>query len=136
MPTRLRAVLRSIYLREHAVSMDKHKSAGKREVKKYVESLEGIVPFVSSRLLLLSFESHGVPVDEQLRSALAKHEICEPQMELVDLGTWLGSQIKAEDAVGAHFALQEWAEKYGSGSSGSSGKSADAPHRSAKSSVK
>lgn len=149
---RLRAVLRSIYLREHAVSLDKHKAAGKREVKKYVDSLEGIVPYVASRVLLLSFDSHAIPVDEQLRLCLAKIEVCEPQIELVDLATWLGSQIKAEDAAAAHYALQAWVERTGGGAGGSGGagvgerksasrtpsprKAADSAHRNAKSPVK
>lgn len=145
---RLRAVLRSIYLREHSVSMDKHKTTGKREVKKYVDSLEGVVPYVASRLLLLSFDSHAIPVDEQLRACLAKIEVCEPQMELVDLATWMGSQIKAEDAAGAHYALQAWAERTGGGSgtsvadrkstnrSSAPRKSGDSAHRNAKSPVK
>jgi hypothetical protein len=117
---RLRAVLRSIYLREHAVDLDKYKVTGKREVKKYVDSLEGIVPYVASRVLLLSFESHAIPVDEQLRASLSKADVCEPQVELVDLATWLGSHIKAEQAAGAHYALQVWAEGNGSGASGGS----------------
>jgi hypothetical protein len=145
---RLRAVLRSIYLREHAVDLDKHKSTGKRDVKKYVDSLEGIVPYVASRVLLLSFESHAIPVDEQLRASLTNAEVCEPQVELVDLATWLASQIKAEHAAGAHYALQLWAE--GSGAGGPGGSSAgvrkssrrattsrkSAANRGAKSSVK
>ena len=117
---RLRAVLRSIYLREHAVSLNALKSQGKREVKKYIESLDGITPFAANRVLLLSFDTHGIPVDEQLKELLVDAEVCEPEVEIPDLTAWLASQVRAEDAAGTHYALQAWSDKHGSG--GSSGR--------------
>src|SRR5438552_5300201 len=63
---RLRAALRTIYIREHAVHLNILKDTGKRDARKYIESLEGIVPFVASRVLVLSFETHAIPVDDQL----------------------------------------------------------------------
>jgi hypothetical protein len=112
---RLRAVLRGIYLREHAVSLDSLKGQGKREVKKYIESLDGITPYASSRVLLLSFDTHAVPVDEQLKDLLVDGEVCEPDVEISDLSAWLAAQIKAEDAAAAHYGLQAWSDKHGSG---------------------
>ena len=105
---RLRASLRNIYLREHAVSLDKPAAAGKRDLKKYVESLEGMVPYVANRVLLLCFDTHGVPVDEQLRTALIEAEVADASVEVPELASWLASQIRAGDAVAAHAALQSW----------------------------
>ena len=67
---RLRAVLRNIYLREHAMILNSLKDTGKRDARKYIESLEGIVPYVASRVLVLSFDTHAIPVDYQLRAQL------------------------------------------------------------------
>ena len=105
---RLRASLRNIYLREHAVSLDKPAAAGKRDLKKYIDSLEGMVPYVANRVLLLCFDTHGVPVDEQLRTALIEAEVADASVEVPELASWLASQIRAGDAIGAHAALQSW----------------------------
>lgn len=105
---RLRAVLRNIYLREHAVSLDKPAAAGKREMKKYVESLEGVVPYVAARVLLLCFDTHCIPVDEQLRTALIEAEVADASVEVPELSTWLASQVRSADGPAVHAALQGW----------------------------
>lgn len=105
---RLRASLRNIYLREHAVSLDKPAATGKRDLKKYIDSLEGMVPYVANRVLLLCFDTHGVPVDEQLRTALIDAEVADASVEVPELSTWLASQIRAGEAVAVHASLQAW----------------------------
>ena len=112
---RLRAVLRNIYLREHAVSLERLSGSGKRDAKKYIESLEGIVPYAASRVLLLSFETHAIPVDDQLRIQLIEAEASDSSMEIPDLSTWLASQIKAEDGAAAHLSLQSWIDDIADG---------------------
>ena len=107
---RLRAVLRNVYLREHSVSLEELKTAGKREVKKYVESLEGIVPYVEARLLLMCFDSHAVPVDEQLRDLLAEAGIVEEGADVAEVASWLARQIKAKDAPRTHAVFQAWSD--------------------------
>ncbi len=108
---RLRAALRSIFLREHAVSLDRLLGAGKREVKKDVESLDGMVPYVSSRVMLLAFDAHAVPADELLRELLIEAGAAEPDADVVELSSWLGRNIKASDSRAAHFKLQAWVDE-------------------------
>ena len=105
---RLRAVLRNVYLREHAMKLDRLPSTGKREIKKYIESLEGIVPYAASRVLLLSFDTHALPVDDQLRTHLIEAEVVDASIEIPELSTWLASQVKAGESAATHFALQSW----------------------------
>lgn len=105
---RLRATLRNIYLREHSVSLDKPAAAGKRDLKKYIETLEGMVPYVAHRVLLLCFDTHGMPVDEQLRTALIEAEVADASVEVPELSSWLASQVRAGEAAGVHAALQSW----------------------------
>lgn len=119
---RLRAVLRNIYLREHAVSLDKIAAGGKRDAKKYVESLDGIVPYAAARVLLLSFDTHGIPVDDQLRIGLIDAEVSDASVEIPELATWLGTQVKAGEGAAVHHALQSWVDK-------SAGKSASTTER-------
>jgi hypothetical protein len=105
---RLRAVLRNIYLREHAMKLDRLPATGKREIKKYIESLEGIVPYAAARVLLLSFDTHCIPVDDQLRTHLIDADVVDASIEIPELSNWLSTQVKAGDGATAHFALQSW----------------------------
>jgi hypothetical protein len=108
---RLRAALRTIYIREHAVNLNILKETGKRDARRYIESLEGIVPYVAARLLLLSLDTHAIPVDDQLRTQLIETEVGDASIEIPELSNWLASQIKAEDGVTAHYALQAWIDE-------------------------
>ena len=108
---RLRAALRATYQREHAVSFKKLAELGKREVRNYVRSLDGITPYVADRVSLLCFDTHCIPVDERLRHALSKSGVCEGSVEISQLASWLARQVKAADAARAHFALQAWCDR-------------------------
>ncbi len=105
---RLRAAMRNIYLREHAMSLEKQAAGGKRDLRKYIESLEGMVPYVANRTLLLCFETHVLPVDEQLRTALIEAEVADASVEVPELATWLAVHVKAPEIAGVHAALPAW----------------------------
>jgi hypothetical protein len=107
---RLKAVLNDLYRREHAVTFERLSSGGKREVRKYIESLEGMVPYVATRLLLLCFEMHGVPLDEQLRALLIQEGAADPSVEVPELSPWLSRHVKSGRGASAHAALQQWVD--------------------------
>jgi hypothetical protein len=110
---RLRAVLRNIYLREHAMKLDRLPSTGKREIKKYIESLEGIVPYAAARVLLLSFDTHCIPIDDQLRTHLIDAEVVDASIEIPELSNWVSAQVRAGEGAATHFALQSWIDDIG-----------------------
>jgi len=105
---RLRATLRDIYMREHEVSLEPLHEQGKREVKKYLETLDGIPVYVASRTLLLGFDGHAIPVDDQLRDALIDEEAADASADVAELSNWLCRQIKASDALETLLKLQQW----------------------------
>ncbi len=105
---RLRATLREIYLREHAISFESLRDMGKRDIKKYLESLDGITPYIASRVLLIAFEVHGIPVDEQLRARLVAEGAATADQSVGELANWLSRHVKAEDSLAVHFTLQAW----------------------------
>jgi hypothetical protein len=113
---RLRAALRDVYLREHTMQLERLADLGKREIRKYVESLDGIVPFVAARVMLLSFGVHAVPVDEQLRDQLAAAGAAADDVNVADLSAWLARQVKSADGPAVHGALQAWSDKQGAAS--------------------
>lgn len=116
---RLRASLRDIYMREHDVSLDGLKGKGKRDIKKYIDSLDGITPYVAARVQLLSFETHGIPVDSQLRRKLIDSGAAEEDVDINELSNWMARQIRAEDGLNVHYVLQAWIDKGGKSSTAS-----------------
>jgi hypothetical protein len=108
---RLRAMLKDIYNREHAVTLDRLADLGKRDVKIYLDSLDGMVPYVSGRVLLLGFDGHAVPADEQLRDRLIEAGAADESADVTELSNWLARRIKASDSLGAHLALQRWVDQ-------------------------
>jgi hypothetical protein len=108
---RLRAVLRDIFHREHAVRLEHLRGEGKRDVRRYVESLEGIVPYVSSRVLLLCFDTHMIPVDEQLRARLVEAGAAAESADVAEVGAYLARHVKSGEGARAHFGLQRWVDQ-------------------------
>jgi endonuclease III len=126
---RLRATLRNIFLRDHAVTLDPLHEATKREVKRYLESLEGMVPYVASRVMLLCFDVHTIPVDELLCEQLIAAGAVDESATVNEISSWLSRRIKAREDRQMHFALQAWIDRVGGRASsrsrrrrGSSGK--------------
>jgi endonuclease III len=111
---RLRAALRHTYNREHAVSLDRLGGMGRREVKHYLRSLDGIAPYVADRVTLLCFDAHCIPVDERLRRALIKAGVGDEAVGISEMASWLARRVKAADALVTHRALQAWSDRVGS----------------------
>ncbi|NNF44451.1 MAG: hypothetical protein HKO59_12340 [Phycisphaerales bacterium] len=107
---RIRSTLRDIFLKEHDVTLERLKSAGKRDVKKFVDDLDGISPYAAARLLLLAFDAHAIPVDEQLRKRLVDAGAIDEDATVAEVGAWLSRQVKASDGVATHLAFQVWVD--------------------------
>ena len=115
---RLRACLRHTFKREHAMSLERLHGMGRREVKQYLRSLDGISSYTADRVTLLCFDAHCVPVDERLRRTLIKEGACQESVEIADLSSWLARQVKAADGLATHRALQAWSDRVGTAAAG------------------
>ena len=110
---RLRATIQHIYQREHGLSLESLAGQGKRDVRKYIESLDGIVPYVSARVLLLGHGVHAMPVDATLRQLLIDHDAVDPDADEAEISQFLTRQIKAADGIDVYWRLQAWADVEG-----------------------
>ncbi len=108
---RIRAALNEIYMREYEVSLEPAKEKSKRDARMYLESLEGMLPFVAARVLLLRFGGHAIPLDDQLLGLLIDEGLFEPDTDLLVAQSFLERNIKAADAVPTYLRLQAWAEE-------------------------
>lgn len=109
---RVRAAINDLFRREHSVSLDRAGGMSKRDARVYIESLQGMVPFVSARVALLGLDVHAVPVDEQTLAALVHGGALHAETTIPEATGWLQRHLAAEKALAAHLSLQRAAETF------------------------
>lgn len=107
---RLQATLHEVFLREFAVSLDRCAGLNKREARAYLDTLDGMHPFVSARVMLLSLGGHAVPVDQRLLDRLIAGGIVEADYDCQRVGGVLERHVKADEARQAHLLLLAWCD--------------------------
>lgn len=107
---RLRASLNDVFRREHLVTLERLGSASKREVRDYLDGLEGMPPFVAARLTLLGFGGHAIPMDGRLLKLLTSAGVFESGENTTDAERWIERQIRATDAAEIVLLLESWRE--------------------------
>ena len=71
-----------------------------------------------TKALVAEAKADGVPVDEQLRTALIEVEVADAAVEVQELASWLATQVRAGEALAAHAALQSWMDVKAGGKPG------------------
>jgi len=105
---RMREVLQDIYVREHDVTLEPIAGKPKKQVATYIDTLSGMIPYVSSQLMLMNFGFHAIPVDERLHEMLVAEDAVDSESTLPDVAAFLERQIKAGEGVAMHAALRFW----------------------------
>jgi endonuclease III len=103
---RLKLTLQSIYLDQYAVSLDHLAEKGKREAKAFMESLRGITPYVSARVLQRCFGVHQVPVDDRLVDLLIEAKVLTEVVEAGVCSSWISRQVKSQEGLEISDALR------------------------------
>lgn len=109
---RIRAALNDIYKREHRVTLQAVLSAGKRDARQYLETLDGVPSFAAARVFLSSCGGHAVPVDERIRDFLAEEGVIAASEDPESVSSWLERQLKAGEAAAAYGSLQSAADDH------------------------
>ena len=107
---RMHAVLNAIYNREHGMQIASLEGAGKREIREYFETLNGITTFVCNRVILICYNVAAMPVDEQTLDILVDQSVVHSNSSISQVASWLARQVKAEEAIDFHGSLQSWIE--------------------------
>jgi hypothetical protein len=108
---RLHAALNGIFLREHLLRLDHLHEYTKRDARAYMDSLEGVPPFVSARVLLLSLGGHAFPVDQRILDRLIDAGAVPEKSDVSSAMSWLERKIHAGDAAPAYAKIQAWSER-------------------------
>lgn len=105
---RLRSAMNDLYRREHAVTLSRAASLGKREAREYLESLEGMPPYVAARMALVALGGHAFPLDERTQAALLEEGALPAGLSLHDAAGWLERQFRAGEALPAFLLMERW----------------------------
>jgi len=111
---RIKRSLQEVFMREPKLSLESAMGLPKREGRKYLETLEGMHPFVSARVTLLVLGGHSFPVDQRMLDLLIEEGVFEEDTALAEAIASMERMIRASDAVSAYLLLQAWAESGGS----------------------
>ncbi len=104
---RLRSTLNDLYRREHTVTLSSLPAMPKREARAYLDSLDGLPPYVAARLMLLSFGGHAFPVDERMYLSLLEEQAA-PEGTFEEVAGWLERAFHAGEAGEPYRILEAW----------------------------
>ncbi|MEO1598219.1 MAG: hypothetical protein AAFR78_06735 [Planctomycetota bacterium] len=108
---RLRATLRGVFHREHSTDLSGPAGGPKKEFREYLDSLEGMTPFVAARTALIAASSHAVPVDERTLRLLVKSGVVDPDATIESASQTMSRLVTAAQGLDTHLALQMLSEK-------------------------
>ena len=108
---RLRATLRGVFHREHSTDLSGPAGGPKKEFREYLDSLEGMTPFVAARTALIAAGSHAVPVDERTLRLLVKSGVVDANATIDSASQTMSRLVTAAQGLDTHLALQMLSEK-------------------------
>lgn len=106
---RMRATLNDIYNRQHTVTLEALGEMNKRDARAYLDSLEGIPPYVAARTFLIGLGGHAFPLDERLMKVLTSEDALAEAGDVTTASNWLERQVRSGDAAPALYALEAYA---------------------------
>lgn len=107
---RLQAALNAIYVNEYAVTLAPLADKPKRQARQYLAELEGMTPFVSARVTLVSLGGHAMPVDEALAGRLKRDGAADAEATIEQTQAFLEKQVRSAEAKQVHAALLHYVE--------------------------
>ncbi len=108
---RLKRSLHAIFQARHRLDLEHLKDLDRRKQLAFLEGLDGMVPFVASRMLLLHFGHASVPLDEQTANLLREAKIATREATTAEIAAALAKIAgTAEEARKIHAALLAFAD--------------------------
>ncbi len=105
----LTRLLNAVYQNEYNVSLDALAAKGVREVKAYLDQLDGITPYVSASVLLWSLGGHAIPVNDTTLEFLKKEDLVDADATGAEVQAFLERHISAADAKSFCLDLEVYA---------------------------
>ena len=119
---RILSMLNAIYKREYTVSLDSLRGKGVREIKGYLESLDGVTPYVTASVLLWSLGGHAIPVNDPTLEFLKQMNLVDPDATGAEVQAFLERHVSAADAKSFCLDLEVYAASSPDAAPGRDGK--------------
>jgi len=102
---RVRSTLADVFRRHHKVSLEQLVGKPKRDVRTYLEHLDGMPTYVSSRMMLIGFGVALVPIDQTTIDLMRHTEVLVDDATPVEFAAALERRFSQERALQIHYAL-------------------------------
>ena len=106
---RLIGVLNALFSKENQLSLARFHTMNKREVIEYFAQIDGLPPFVASRVILLGLGWHAFPIDDWLSKQLSKQGITDSSLDIHQQTLRMERLIRANDSLHYYTLLEHWA---------------------------
>ena len=91
------AALNAIFEKEHTLSLDRLKDVSRRDTRQFLRDLPEMKPFVEAYVMLMAFDGHACPIDDQMLDYLSEEEILEEGTSNEDAQKFVEHHLKAEE---------------------------------------
>ena len=105
--TMITQALNAIFEKEHTLSLDRLKAISRRDARQFLRDLPEMHPFVEAHVMLVAFDGHAMPVDDEMLAYLKEEEVVDEGASLDDVQRFIEHQLKAEECYDLYFALRK-----------------------------
>jgi hypothetical protein len=88
------------------MSLERLKTVSKRDARQFLRDLPDIHPFVEAYVMLMAFDGHAVPLDEDMLAYLREEEVVDAETTLEEAQRFVEHHIKAEESYPFFAALR------------------------------
>jgi hypothetical protein len=91
--------LNRVFALNHTVSLAHLSGLSARDVRAYLDRIDGLEPYTRARIRLLGFQQHAIPLDEAMWAYARQEQIVDARCGLDDAIAFMERQIAPEDAL-------------------------------------
>jgi hypothetical protein len=99
--------LNNIFEREHTLNLERLKEISKRDARQFLRELPDVHPFVEAYVMLMSYDGHSFPIDDEILAYLADQGIVEEGTSLADAQKFIEHHLKAEECYDFFYAVRQ-----------------------------
>jgi endonuclease III len=96
---RIPRVLNHIFEKKNSLNINSLRKAPIREVRSFLNMLEGMTPFVSAAVVRRCLGGHAIPVDEVVEKYLKDHDLAPPEASQEELQGFLERHVLASSSL-------------------------------------
>jgi len=100
------SALNAIFEKEHTLSLDRLKEVSRRDTRQFLRDLPDMRPFVEAYVMLMSFDGHACPIDQQMLEYLIDEEVLEEGTSSEDAQKFVEHHLKHEEMYPFSLALR------------------------------